>query len=63
MDENTRAIVASNLTIAYLSIKPERTPQSAIAEDMRKKLGNVESPLDKVFNVYRTIYDRLTKSK
>ncbi len=63
MDENTRSIIASNLTIAYFSIKPEKTMQAELAARLKQHIGQIEDPIEKVFKTYQAIYDRLGQSK
>lgn len=63
MDENTLNIVASNLTIAYFSIKPTVNVNSILAERNKQKSGFIENPEDKVIKIFTLFYNHLAKSE
>jgi len=63
MDENTLHIVASNLTIAYFSIKTDPSCQAEIGNWQRNKSGHVEPIDDKIIKTYRHFHNRLAESK
>ncbi|MCD4655069.1 hypothetical protein K8T06_14175 [bacterium] len=61
MDDKTRNLVASNLTVAYFLLNPSgKRSKHGDLRDMKKQWDiSKKSPEDHVITVFRTLYDRL----